>query len=985
MLACVACAQRDPIDEYITTKDSEIRMNQIQLLGSHNSYHIAPDRDVLSLLKEVEAIAGVNSAPGLDYTHLSLTDQLNLQNVRHFEFDVFHDPDGGKYKNFSFLKLLNRDTAIGGVEMEQPGYKVLHIPDIDPRSTCNTLVQCLTEIRDWSDANPFHLPIMIAIQVSEDNVTDTFKLGFAEPVLADLVALEAEVRSVFSVTDDLASSRLITPKHILDQSDYASIRATVTNVGWPTLADTRGKIVMIIEGDETIAPRYTGGSITLDGLAMFPYSDPSRADCAFVQRNDPLLDRDEEDGINVLVQAGYMVRTRTDSVTMEARSGAVAARDTAISVDPFDVSSGAHYISTDYPQVLSATQIPSDITTGYGVFFQPRCNVVNGPEDCAIAEFAQAPITSPVAQPPFTDGSTLDFESLFNGPLNLNQTITFFRNWALLAGLYTPYVFFEDLAGYVVPIYSRSSTAELLHEVPRLTGNNKFDYSSEYAAGLAVLVAPFLIGALIVGLISLLVFFQCTCMPCKCFCRRLKYPRNEKQAMFCTIWFFLFLTVCLVGAGIAIYGDVMVTRAAKESTASVNNGIDIFRTVERISFLVFTSVADVDRRIAGIQELCPGEIAEGLTNVRSSLQDLFTFVSDVYNSIEGLPEEVQNASDLLNNVNTWQNAVALLFLILCVLILILFTVALLMGPLMCNIQGEVGKRRMQVTKFCFIPLAALIMCATIVIIGLMFAFNVGLSDFCFDPDGTVLKLIPNGNEELIAHYTHCQSTNKLLDELNESGEMLSLLRDFAPLTNLTIGLCPVSAHPDINMELDIINQAVNNTFAEMDDARYMAKCSTVNGIYTQLVYSSLCTDMNSALLWLWVGLTVLVVGMLPTLWIFGAIAYSDTDIKGAKTSAALGCNDPHGFNAALEKCKINEEPVPIGGDTSHNDNVVLDNQKKTLYVDSYNIAVETRSVNSDCSSASDSVRHGAKVCKQPVHYGKRRASKVESTTQVFKC
>ncbi|KNC71461.1 hypothetical protein SARC_16000, partial [Sphaeroforma arctica JP610] len=40
-------AQRDPIDGAITVSDEDIRMNQMQMLGSHNSYHIAPAPDLL--------------------------------------------------------------------------------------------------------------------------------------------------------------------------------------------------------------------------------------------------------------------------------------------------------------------------------------------------------------------------------------------------------------------------------------------------------------------------------------------------------------------------------------------------------------------------------------------------------------------------------------------------------------------------------------------------------------------------------------------------------------------------------------------------------------------------------------------------------------------------------------------------------------------------------------------------------------------------
>ena len=54
--------------------DDAIRLNQIQLLGSHNSYHVAPDPSILNLLRAAaSAFPAVASALGdpnaLDYTH----------------------------------------------------------------------------------------------------------------------------------------------------------------------------------------------------------------------------------------------------------------------------------------------------------------------------------------------------------------------------------------------------------------------------------------------------------------------------------------------------------------------------------------------------------------------------------------------------------------------------------------------------------------------------------------------------------------------------------------------------------------------------------------------------------------------------------------------------------------------------------------------------------------------------------------------------
>ncbi|KNC71616.1 hypothetical protein SARC_15844 [Sphaeroforma arctica JP610] len=105
----------------------------------------------------------------------------------------------------------------------------------------------------------------------------------------------------------------------------------------------------------------------------------------------------------------------------------------------------------------------------------------------------------------------------------------------------------------------------------------------------------------------------------------------------------------------------------------------------------------------------------------------------------------------------------------------------------------------RVTKFFFLPFAAIIMILSIVIVGLMFAVNVGMSDFCYTPDVTVTSVLPDDNTAFVSYYTNCEGENRFLDELNDKGELLSLLNDFNPLLNLSIGLCPIETHDDINL------------------------------------------------------------------------------------------------------------------------------------------------------------------------------------------
>jgi hypothetical protein len=51
--------------------------------------------------------------------------------------------------------------------MRQPGFKVLHVPDVDVRASCLTFNACLGIVRDWSRVHPRHAPILILINAKD--------------------------------------------------------------------------------------------------------------------------------------------------------------------------------------------------------------------------------------------------------------------------------------------------------------------------------------------------------------------------------------------------------------------------------------------------------------------------------------------------------------------------------------------------------------------------------------------------------------------------------------------------------------------------------------------------------------------------------------------------------------------------------------------------------------------------------------------------
>jgi hypothetical protein len=336
-----------------------VRLNQIQVLGTHNSYHVQPRPALFSALLLFDP-----TFAAWEYTHAPLDEQFATQGIRQIELDVFHDPDGGLYADRPVLGLIG-DPTLGAPTLLEPGLKVLHVQDVDFESTCLTFVDCLTAIRDWSDANRHHLPIMVLVEVKDDPIPDPLDLGFIVPLAFDAEAFDAidtEIRQVFR------ERRLITPDDVRRGRDR--LEDAVLEDGWPTLRRARGRVLFALDNGGAAGDLYRAGRPSLEGRVLFTNATPGDADAAFVKRNDPIGGATD---IPALVAQGYLVRTRADADTAEARTGDTTQRDAAI-------ASGAHFVSTDYP-----VENP-DFGTGYRVEIPngspARCNPINAPAGC---------------------------------------------------------------------------------------------------------------------------------------------------------------------------------------------------------------------------------------------------------------------------------------------------------------------------------------------------------------------------------------------------------------------------------------------------------------------------------------------------------------------------------------------------------------------------------------------------------------------------
>lgn len=334
-----------------------VGLDEVQLLAAHNAYHLEGDEALLDAITDNLP----ELTPTIEYSHPTLTEQLDL-GVRSFELDVFEDPDGGRYAAPKAVALLGLDPL--DATMQEPGFKVLHIQEVDFRSTCPTLVACLTELRDWSDAHPGHLPLAVQLEVKDGAIPDPLALDFVQPVPASpatFVALEGEIRSV------LDDDRLVSVADV--QGDHDTLRTAIETDGWPDVETLAGQFLFLLDDHGAKRDLYRELRPDTRDRLIFVDAQPPDDDAAFTVLNDPVADGDR---IRELVGMGYLVRTRTDADTAEARSGDTARREAAL-------ASGAQLVSTDYER--EDPRFPGYVVAipGGG---PARCNPVSAKPDC---------------------------------------------------------------------------------------------------------------------------------------------------------------------------------------------------------------------------------------------------------------------------------------------------------------------------------------------------------------------------------------------------------------------------------------------------------------------------------------------------------------------------------------------------------------------------------------------------------------------------
>lgn len=273
---------------------STLKLNQIQVLATHNSYKTMPN---MYISYPMNLLFGQKVRNGW-YEMAPLIEQLD-QGYRGLELDV--NPYGDSF-------ILMHDSIT------------------DWRTNGRDFELALKEIKFWSDTNPGHAPLHIMLQVRNAFCPYSLKFKFFNP---------ERLKGLDALIADTLGDKVITPCSV--KGDYPTLQQAVLANAWPTVGDSLGKIYFTTLFDQ---PKVKDMYVELDpsfaSQQSFVYFRPSEKledYAAIILADDPL-----GAGLAELIEQNYIIRTRIDEQFDHSNERFWGA-----------INLGASIMSTDYP------------------------------------------------------------------------------------------------------------------------------------------------------------------------------------------------------------------------------------------------------------------------------------------------------------------------------------------------------------------------------------------------------------------------------------------------------------------------------------------------------------------------------------------------------------------------------------------------------------------------------------------------------------
>ena len=272
--------------------DSSIKLNEIQMIASHNSYK---KRGTALGKLFIGLGSDFRESNALKYGYKDFTAQFEA-GIRSMEIDL---------------------------RMRKTSFMLTHVPLVDNSSVAPDFAMALDEIKLFSDHNPNHVPIIILMEIKDDWMILDHALQVIGPDQLTLLN---------QLLIDKLGDILFMPNEMLEADK--TLLETVQSTGWPSVQSLLGKVIFVLHPGNFTSPYYELDE-SLESQAMFlaVYKTGIAEDYAsFVVHNEI-----DVESISDLVDQGFMVRTRIDDYLIYEQ-------------DNYDnaIMSGAQILSSDF-------------------------------------------------------------------------------------------------------------------------------------------------------------------------------------------------------------------------------------------------------------------------------------------------------------------------------------------------------------------------------------------------------------------------------------------------------------------------------------------------------------------------------------------------------------------------------------------------------------------------------------------------------------
>lgn len=279
-----------------------VRINEIAVLGTHNSYQLLPTPQRRLQQKILNVLYDGKKGTKYNFEMDTYTVQLE-HGIRNLEIDI---------------ETVDKNGDVNFI--------VTHHPITDNTSSAYDFAKGLEEIALWSDHNPNHLPVYLLIEPKDE-----------VPSMGNMQNFSLEyAKELDKITRDVLGHRLLTPKQII--GDFESLEEMRMADSWPTLKEAAGKIIVLLHPCD-VTEDYINLDPSISSQAIFPvlrFRDVERDCASFILDNEP--EEAMDNNKKTVGEKNLMVRTRADSYPK-------------FSDERYDFADncGSHIITTDYP------------------------------------------------------------------------------------------------------------------------------------------------------------------------------------------------------------------------------------------------------------------------------------------------------------------------------------------------------------------------------------------------------------------------------------------------------------------------------------------------------------------------------------------------------------------------------------------------------------------------------------------------------------